>query len=326
MVPVHKSGDPENVANYRPISILNAIPKVFENLVTKFLTSCLGPNIIHEQFGFKKNSSTELNLLTYLDILTGALEGGVEVHSIYTDFSKAFDRVNHGLLISKLKTLGVSGTLLLWINSYITGRTQMVHLNNFKSSKILVSSGVPQGSHLGPLLFNIFINDILSCFKHSHFLLFADDLKLFLKISTLDDCFALQEDLDRLTEWCHTSGMDLNVLKCKVIKFHRSRNFNNFAYHIEGSPLGCVDQISDLGVLFSSNLDFTSHIDNVINKSLRMLGFVKRSTGGFSSINAIKTLYSSYVRAHLEYAASVWSPNYMCHINRIERVQRKLPI
>ena len=145
MVPIHKSGDSLNVKNYRPICILNPIPKVFEN--TKFLTSCLGAEIVPEQIGFKKKISTEINLLTYHDILANALEGGEEVNSIYTDFSKAFDRVNHGVLIKKLEKLGVGGSLLRWILSYLTGRTQTVHINNFTSSQILVSSGVPQGSY-----------------------------------------------------------------------------------------------------------------------------------------------------------------------------------
>ena len=163
--------------------------------------------------GFKKNFSTEINLLTYHDMLANALEGGEEVYSIYTDFSKAFDRVNHGVLIKKLEKLGVGGSLLRWILSYLTGKTQTVHINNFTSSQILVSSGVPQGSHLGPLLFNLFINDIISCFNHCLYLLFGDDLKLFLKISTLDDCLSLQKDFDRLSLWCQTNGLKLNVKK-----------------------------------------------------------------------------------------------------------------
>ena len=125
-------------------------------------------------------------------------------------------------------------------------------------------------------------------------------MKLVLKITTPEDSLSLtlQEDLDRLSQWCHANGMDLNVLKCKVIKFHKSRNFNNFAYHINEIPLGCVDLMNDL-VLLTSNLDFTTHINNTINKALCTLGF------GFSNINAIRTLYYSYVRSHLGHAACV---------------------
>ena len=144
---------------------------------------------------------------------------------------------------------------------------------------------------------------------------------MFLKIATLDDCLSLQKDLDRLSLWCQTTGMELNVRKCKVIKFHQTRANTNFVYQINGNPLECVDQIRDLGVLFCSSLDFSSHID--ISRVLRMLGFIKRCTKQFVDINAIKTLYFAYVRTHLEYASSVWSPNYACHIHRLESVLRK---
>ena len=127
-----------------------------------------------QQFGFQTGKSTELNLLTYELYLSAIVDDGGKVHSIYTDFSKAFDRVNHNILLNKLKIAGMGGTLLQWIGSYLTNRTQMVNVSGFKSIDIRVPSGVPQGSHLGPLLFNLFINDIQTCFKHSN----ADDFKI----------------------------------------------------------------------------------------------------------------------------------------------------
>ena len=194
----------------------------------------------------------------------------VKVHSIYTDFSKAFDRVNHGVLIKRLEKLGVGGSLLRWSLSYLTGRTQTIYINNFRSSQILVSSGVPQGSHLGPLLFNLFTNNIISCFNHCLYLLFADD------------CLSLQKDLDRLSLWCQTNGMELNVQKCKVIKFHKTRANTNFVYQINGNPLECVDQIHDLGVLFCSRLDFSSHIDTIISFGCLYKNFIVFFLMGFS--------------------------------------------
>ena len=117
--------------------------------------------------------------------------------------------------------------------------------------------------------------------------------------------------------------MELNVQKCKVIKFYKTRANTNFVYQINGNPLECVDQIRDLGELFCSSLNFSSHIDTIISRALRMLGFIKGCTRQFVDINAIKTLYFAYVRTHLEYASSVWSPNYGCHIHRLKSVQRK---
>ena len=146
---------------------------------------------------------------------------------------------------------------------------------------------------------------------------------MFLIIATLNDCLSLQKDLARLSLCCQTNGIELNVQKCKFIKFYKTRANTNFVYQINGNPLECVVQIRDLGVLFCSSLDFFSHVDTIISRALRMLGFIKRCTKQFVDINAIKTLYFAYVRTHLEYASSVWSRNYAYHIHCLESVQRK---
>lgn len=323
VVPIHKSGDRSNIRNFRPITILSIIPRVFESLVTKFLSSVLSPIINSEQFGFCSGKNAELNLLTYCHYISGALEVGAEVHSIYTDFSKAFDRVPHGVLLSKLETLGISGSLLDWIRSYLTSRTQMVRVNNFLSHEIPVPSGVPQGSHIGPLLFNLFINDVATCFVSSEFLLFADDLKLFRSVVNADDCLALQEDLNRFADWCRVNGMEVNTSKCKVMSFSRLRLPTTFNYTIDGKVLSLVSSIRDLGVILDGELSGVEHISNIVNKSLKLLGFIKRNTVEFSTVQSLKVLYSSLVRTHLEYCSSVWSPYYAYHINRIERVQKK---
>lgn len=323
VVPIHKSGDKSNIKNYRPICIINTIPKIFENLVTKYLSSLLSPEIINQQFGFCANRNTELNLLTYSHSILQALESGAEVHSIYTDFSKAFDKVPHSILLEKLKTLGINEPLLCWLDSYLADRIQIVKINNFLSNEIPVPSGVPQGSHIGPLLFNIFINDIAPCFLSSNFLLFADDLKMYRVISNLDDCIALQEDVHRFEAWCCENGMHINISKCNFMIFSRRTVKTNFHYLINGATLPSVVNIKDLGIILDDKLSFVSHISSIISKSLRMLGFIKRNTSDFVTVPAIKVLYCSLVRSLLDYATSVWVPQYAFHIDRIERVQKK---
>ena len=252
-----------------------------------------------------------------------SLEGGSHVHAIYTDFTKAFDRVNHKILIQKLGDIGIQGELLEWLTSYLTDRTQIVRIQSFHSTEIKIPSGVPQGSHLGPLLFNIYINDIESCFVSAFFLLFADDLKFYLKVQDQHDCIRLQADLDRLTQWCDQNGMELNNNKCQLMIFSRGRSPLNHVYHIKGSSLFLAPQIKDLGVMLDSHLSFTPHLDSVVSKSLQMLGFIKRNTKDFLNIPSIKLLYCSLVRPHLEYCSSVWSPSYNVHIQAIDRVQHK---
>ena len=323
VVPIYKSGERSDVKNYRPISLISTIPKIFESLVTKYLTSALKNTIIEEQYGFTAGRNTELNLVAYVDTVFEALECGSEVHSIYTDFSKAFDRVPHERLLSKLELLGITGPLLGWLRTYLSDRRQIVRVNNYISSEIPVPSGVPQGSHIGPLLFNIFINDVSCCFKSSKFSLFADDMKIFKNVFDWNYCIALQKDLDCFVEWCRNNGMSLNVSKCKFIRFSRLRCFQNFNYELNSETLVEVGSINDLGVILDSNLSFVPHISDIVNKSLRMLGFIKRHTSEFCTITSLKILYCALVRSHLEYASCVWSPHYAVHVGRIERVQKR---
>lgn len=321
--PIYKSGDRNDVANYRPISLISTIPKLFESIICDFLRAQLTCEIVQQQFGFMSKKSTELNLLLYSDFLASALEDGVQVHSLYTDFSKAFDRVNHRILLCKLKRMGISGALLDWLGCYLTDRTQVVRVNGFKSRDIRVSSGVPQGSHLGPLLFNVFINDVKDCFQFSEFLLFADDLKFFRRVTCLDDCLKLQSDLSRLSEWCRVNCMDLNVDKCHVMFFTRSNNVYLHDYYLGNDLLTVASEIRDLGVTFDPALGFGPHITRVISKSLQMLGFIKRCAHDFHDIDAIRLLYCVLVRPHLEYASCLWSPCYNIYIHKIEQVQRR---
>ena len=325
MTPIFKTGERSSVTNYRPISILSAIPKLFESLVCDFLTPVLDPLLINEQFGFRPQRSTELNLLTHVDYLANALENGGQVDTIYTDFSKAFDRVSHVVLLHKLEMLGIHGPLLSWFKSYLSKRRQIVRLGNFYSYEIDNPSGVPQGSHLGPILFNVFINDISNCVAHGHcqFQLFADDLKLSHQIFNPGDCEELQQDVDNLVEWCTRNGMALNPIKCKAMSFHRSRNPINFNYLIDGVALENISSVKDLGVTLDTPLNFISHIPNIVSKALQMLGFIRRCTIDFNNIAALKWLYCALVRPHLEYASCVWSPYYNVHKYALERVQHK---
>ena len=323
LTPIYKSGNRADVCNYRPVCNLSAIPKLFESLITKHFVTVLGPAVIDEQFGFQCGKSTELNLLTYVDYLSRVLDGGGEVHSIYTDFSKAFDRVNHAALLGKLEVLGVGGSLLHWVASYLSDRSLIIKINNFRSSEIRIPSGVPQGSHLGPLLFNLFINDIHGCFKFSKFLCFADDLKCFISVSSTDDCKGLQSDLKRLVAWCSDNGMDLNPSKCHSLCLSRNRNKHDFDYHIDGVALSHVTTVKDLGITIDAALSFVPHMNDMVSRALRTLGFVKRCTSDFRNPSAIRLLYISLVRPLLEYCSTVWNPLYACHIHRIEQVQRK---
>lgn len=213
------------------------------------------------------------------------------------------------------------GKIVKWINSYLIDRSQTVKMDSFTSTRIAVLSGVPQGSHLGPLLFSILINDIVNVI-HSKVLLYADDMKIYREISTVLDCTQLQQDLENISEWCSLNKISLNISKCKFITFCRKKTVLNYNYKINGSNLDRVQEILDLGVLLDHKLTFKLHINSVISKSNRMLGFIKRSVKDFNDPFAIASLYFSLVRSILEYANIVWSPYYCIDQIRIERIQR----
>jgi hypothetical protein len=322
--PVHKKGPKNDVTNYRPISKLCIIAKVLEKIIYEQLYSAIGTFLPSSQHGFLKGRSTVTNLVLLNDFITESMEEGSQVDVVYTDYSKAFDRIDHLLLISKLQLAGIRGDLLRWFASYIGNRSQAVVLGNYISDWMCVPSGVPQGSLLGPLLFLIFVSDINTCFRGSSLLSFADDMKVFKSVKNVEDAIALQEDLLRLDNYCKLNKLDLNVNKCSVISFSRKiQNLVTYNYSLKGQVLRRVSEMRDLGVIHDTKLIFDNHIASIVNRASKSLGFIMRSCKDFNDTKTIKILYSTYVRCHLEYASQVWNPYYSVYIERLEQVQRK---
>ena len=188
VVPVPKAGDPTSVKNYRPISLLSNTSKVLERIIYNKIINHISKNINPCQFGFTKNCSTLQHMLIFLDQI---INSPSQTDVIYFDISKAFDTVSHSILLNKLWSIGITGTLWSWFKEYLSNHYQRVIINNLLSNSLPVVSGVPQGSILGPLLFLVYINDMSSYINHSQFLKFAHDTKCFLHINTLSDHIAL---------------------------------------------------------------------------------------------------------------------------------------
>lgn len=322
LTPIHKSGPRNDIKNYRAICIQSEIPKLLDCLVASKISWDTAHIINSQQHGFMSKKSTTTNLILYEHFLLNAFERQSQVDSIYTDFTKAFDRVNHILLIAKLKALGVEGCVLKWIQSYLSNRTQFVRYSGAVSPSIMVTSGVPQGSHIGPILFNLFVNDITENFANSKCLMFADDLKLFRIINNTYDALSLQNDLNNLSLWCDANLLKLNPAKCNQISFTRSNNPIIFEYHFNNATLNKVNLIKDLGVLFDQKMTFKSHILKITSQALKVLGCIHRDSS-FFSIETYKLLYSTLVRSILEYSSVVWNPVYDVDKESIEKVQSK---
>ena len=235
---IHKKGDKHAPENYRPISLTPICSKILEKIIRdKMEVYLISNNLLSgKQFGFMKGKSTILQLLKVLDDWTEAVDARLPVDVIYTDFQKAFDSVPHSGLLQKLTSVGIKGKLHAWIQSFLSNRKQRVKIKGCTSEWMEVLSGVPQGSVLGPLLFIIYINDIVDTLG-CHCYLYADDMKLYKIIQSNDDCISLQSDMDRVVEWSSDWKIKLNIAKCKVIRLNGNENMGMPVYSIGENSL-----------------------------------------------------------------------------------------
>lgn len=222
--PVFKKGSRSNIENYRCIAKLPTIAKLFERLVNVKMLDLLRDKIVLNQHGFMKSRSTTSNVSEFINFCHQAQNNGAQIDVLYTDFTKAFDKVDIRKLINKLSELNLPPNLLLWLKSYLSNRRQFVKYGSSESSDFESTSGVPQGSHLGPTLFLVFINDIVNELGIDVFVsLFADDLKIAMKIKSTNDAAVLQQAIDKLKVWCEINGLQLNLKKCAVLTIHKNR-------------------------------------------------------------------------------------------------------
>ena len=249
------------------------------------------------------------------------LQAGKQTDLILLDFSKAFDKVNHEKLLHKLHQYGVRGNNLKWIKGFLDGRTQTVVVERDESTSVPVTSGVPQGSVLGPILFLAYINDLPDRVT-SKVRLFADDTALYLSLNKHKESKSLQEDLNNLQIWDRELDMEFNPGKCQVIQVTHARRPMPSVYHLHGQVLEVVDHAKYLGVNISASLKWNQHINGITKKATRSLGFIKRNIlTKYTKVREVA--YKTLVRPQLEYASSVWDPHSKEHIYNIEMVQRR---
>jgi hypothetical protein len=326
---LHKKGSKCEMANYRPISLTCIVCKILERIVRDHVMNYLLQNTVlsNKQFGFIKGRSTALQLLKVLDIWTSKLEDGGQIDIIYTDFEKAFDKVPHRRLLSKLVAYGISSDLVSWIEGFLCNRFSSVRINGQCSDWKPVISGIPQGTVLGPLLFAIYINDLPThCNLNSDLFLFADDTKMFKHILCIDDSDALLKDCQKLFDWCEQWLMSLNINKCKVLSIGRriSTDFK-YGFIVPSSgfvELDHVDVMQDLGVAIDDDLSFDGHINDKVKKAFQMLGIINRNFSKLDKVSFV-LLYKCLVRSQLEYANSVWNPYKSSAVNMLESVQKR---
>ena len=319
---IFKKGSKNLASNYRPISLTAVLCKLMESFLRDHMMKHLIDNnlLTKKQHGFISGRSTVTQLLNYLDKCAQSVATGKVVDAIYLDFEKAFDTVPHRRLLGKLESYGISGGVLKWVADYLSGRTQVVSVNGTVSDVGSVLSGVPQGTVLGPLLFVIYINDMLDPIT-SDGLLFADDTKVFRQICSEENALQLQSDINKLEAWTKTWLLRFNADKCHVLTLGRFENIRHtHRYKIGGRELEHVFEEKDLGVHVDSDLSFEEHITTKVRKANQIMGLIRRSFTYLDEKSFVR-LYTALVRPHLEYAQSVWSPHLKKFTNLIENVQ-----
>ena len=244
IMPFHKSGPKSDITNYRGVSILPRFSLCLEKLLFNFIYSNVRHTFSRRQHGFVKKRSTFTQLLEYVENIYKCIDANENFCSVYFDIQKAFDSVSHKQLLNKLSSFGFDKNFIMLISSYLSNRSQRVRINNILSYKGYISSGVPQGSILGPLLFLIYINDLPHVVKYSSQSLFADDLKLLYRDNCQDN---FQSDLDSVETWATQNGFDFHPDKTKFI----SNNSFIFNLYLNGSEICSVDHIKDLGINIS---------------------------------------------------------------------------
>ncbi|KAJ3640833.1 hypothetical protein Zmor_027371 [Zophobas morio] len=322
IIPVLKKDNPHLLSNYRPISILPNFAKVFEQVLYGCIDGNVHSYISENQHGFMTGRSTITNLAVLTQDLCESLDRRGQIDVIYTDFSRAFDTISHNILLVKLHRFGCSDTLLKLLSSYLTGRVNYVFYNGYTSSEFISTSGVPQGSNLGPLLFNVYLNDLFSLLRCSC-LAYADDVKIYNNISSIVDTALLQSDLDKIVQYSSENKLFLNTKKCYYVTFTRKLQPIVTSYGIGLESLERKTSIKDLGVIFDSELTFNDHIKCVSSSASKSLGFIMRVSKYFNDIDLLKSLFFSFVMSKLEYASIIWYPIYLCQHMPLDRIHRK---
>ena len=318
-----------SAGNYRPVSLTCIVCKIMESIIRDDIVNHLNRNMLirTSQHGFMFSKSCQTNLIEYLDTLTKLVEAGHSVDIIYLDFAKAFDKVPHQRLLLKLQSHGVTGKLLAWISAWLTGRVQRVVLNGEASEWVPVTSGVPQGSVLGPICFVVFINDLdeVVDLVHGFIYKFADDTKYGRIISNDEDRAALQRDIDKLLEWAEKWQMDFNAVKCKVLHVGRKNegfNYTMGGYAPAGTILEAVDKEKDIGVIIHKSLKPTSQCTKAAATANSILGQMSK-TVHYRDKKVWIGLYKTFVRPHLECSVQAWSPWLKADIETLEKVQMR---
>ena len=329
VIPIYKKDSQYSLSNYRPISLLSVFDKLLEKLMANRLVTFLEKNnlLFGNQFGFRSNHSTDYALLSIIDKIQTAIADDSDYScGIFLDFSKAFDTVDHNILIKKLDYYGIRGTAKNWFISYLSNRQQSVTINNSKSDPVTISCGIPQGSVLGPILFLIYINDFHLCSTLFDFNLFADDANLFYRHKNLH---VLQQNINseliNIHVWLCANKLSLNIEKSNFVLFHaRQKKITiNFELKLNNKNLKQEESLKYLGIFIDSNLSWKPHIKYISKKIKRNVGVLSKLRY-YVDTDILVNLYYALVYPYLIYGILTWGNTYATTLQPIFILQKKV--
>ena len=311
IIPVYKKGNANLLNNYRPISLLPTISNIFERVIYNQLYNYFNDNqlLSEQQYGFRAQHSTELAALKLVDYIKHAIDQKRTPVNIYIDLSKAFDTLNFDILLYKLAYYGVTGTAHKLIESYLTNRIQYVKYDTHQSTLKQIKTGVPQGSILGPLLFSIYINDLVTVNSQFKFLMYADDTTIYFDIEDFNNNEIenqINNELNKMNIWLKQNRLSLNAEKTKCMIFHtRQRHIEPRQFSIDGKEIENVKFFKFLGIIFDEHLTWKSHTKMVTNKLSKLVGIIYRLKHVYPQ-QALLLLYNSIFISHINYGLLLW--------------------
>lgn len=328
VIPIYKQGSKTQPTNYRPISILPVFSKILENVVKSRLTQylCNIKFFSKAQYGFVKNSSTLSIATDTVSYLQDAMDSGQLGGALFIDLKKAFDTVDHSILLYKLEMIGVRGLCLDWFKSYLTNRQQYTRINNVNSTIASVTIGVPQGSVLGPLLFIIYINDISYINLKGTIKLYADDTAILYKGKTESDVIiAMQHDINKIILWMYLNRLSVNAEKTKGMLFHSHLHTSRIPYNLTlgSNKVEIVNSYKYVGLVLDSCLSWNMHVTNISNKLLPIISIFHRLKYLNLPDNLCKNLYYAFIHSRLSYMNVIWSSCNDTLLRRLEILQNR---